>query len=155
MWSARLSAWENPLHYRNKVQAAFGTARNGKIVSGVYQSSTHRIVPVDSCMIEDETADAIIVTVRRLCQSFGIPAYNEHTCRGFLRHVLVKRGFSSGQIMVVLVGSGPVFPDRNHFVKAAAEGAPHHHHHPAQYQSLSYQSRAGRAGEDIVWTGKN
>lgn len=39
---------ENPLHYRNKIQAAFGTARNGKIVSGVYQSSTHRIVPVDS-----------------------------------------------------------------------------------------------------------
>ena len=115
---------ENPLHYRNKIQAAFGTARNGKIVSGVYQSSTHRIVPVDSCMIEDETADAIIVTVRRLCESFGIPAYNEHTCRGFLRHVLVKRGFSSGQIMVVLVGSGPVFPDRNHFVKALLKEHP-------------------------------
>ena len=44
---------ENPYHYRNKVQAAFGVNRQGQIISGVYQSASHRIVPVSDCMIED------------------------------------------------------------------------------------------------------
>ena len=48
---------ENPYHYRNKVQAAFRTDRNGRIQSGVYQSGTHHIVSIDSCQIEDKTAD--------------------------------------------------------------------------------------------------
>ena len=58
---------ENPYHYRNKVQAAFGE-RKGEIISGVYQSSTHNIVPVDSCMIEDQKADEIIVTIRKIAK---------------------------------------------------------------------------------------
>jgi 23S rRNA (uracil1939-C5)-methyltransferase len=60
---------EHPYHYRNKVQAAFGE-RNGEIISGVYQSSTHNIVRVDSCLIEDQKADEIIVTIRKLLKSF-------------------------------------------------------------------------------------
>lgn len=61
---------ENPYHYRNKVQAAFGTTRAGRIISGIYQSSTHNIVAVDSCMTEDEIADRIIVDIRRLLRNF-------------------------------------------------------------------------------------
>ena len=84
---------ENPYHYRNKVQAAFAE-RRGQIISGVYQSSTHNIVPVDSCLIEDQKADEIIVTVRKLLKSFELKPFNDATMRGFLRHVLIKRGFS-------------------------------------------------------------
>ena len=51
---------ENPYHYRNKVQAAFGRTRGGEIISGVYQSSTHNIVKTDSCLIEDKIADEIL-----------------------------------------------------------------------------------------------
>ncbi len=109
---------DKPYHYRNKVQAAFGTTRDRRIISGVYQSSTHRIVPVDSCMTEDVKADAIIVTIRKLLESFKLTTYNEVTGGGFLRHVLVKRGFQSGQIMVVLVTGTPVFPSKKNFVKA-------------------------------------
>lgn len=108
---------ENPLHYRNKVQAAFGF-RRGQIISGVYQSGTHRIVPVDSCMIEDEKADAIIVSIRNLLKSFKITAYDEDSGTGLLRHVLVRRGFKSGQIMVVLVTSSPILPSSKNLVKA-------------------------------------
>lgn len=115
---------KNPTHYRNKVQAAFGTDPKGRIISGVYQSSTHRIVPVDSCMIEDEQADAIIVTIRKLLADFKLQPYDEITRRGFLRHVLVKRGFASGQIMVVLVAGTPVFPAKNHFVEALLKKHP-------------------------------
>ena len=110
-----------PYHYRNKVQAAFGIDRNRRIISGVYQSSTHRIVPVDSCMIEDETADAIIVAIRKLLPSFKIKAYDERTGTGFLRHVLVKRGFSTGEIMVVLVAATPIFPSQRAFTAKLLE----------------------------------
>ena len=108
---------EYPYHYRNKVQAAFGE-RKGEIISGVYQSSTHNIVPVDSCLIEDEKSDEIIVTIRKLLKSFKLKAFNDVTLKGFLRHVLIKRGFSSGEIMVVLVTAVMDFPKETQFVNA-------------------------------------
>ena len=107
---------EHPFHYRNKVQAAFGTTRGGKIISGVYQSSTHNIVNVTECKLEDKKADEIIVTIRKLLESFRLSPFNEDTGKGFLRHVLVKRGFSTGEIMVVLVTAAPEFPHKNNFV---------------------------------------
>lgn len=109
---------ENPYHYRNKVQAAFAWDKRGrKIVSGVYQAGTHRVVPVDSCLTEDEKADEIIVSVRKLLKAFKLRPYNEDTGRGLLRHVLVKRGFQTGEIMVVLVTGTPVFTAKKHFVE--------------------------------------
>ena len=115
---------DNPYHYRNKVQAAFFTDRNGKIKSGVYQSGTHRIVNVDDCQIEDKLADKIIVAIRKMLPSFRLTTYNEDTRKGFLRHVLVKRGFSTDQVMVVLVTGTPIFPSKNNFVKALREKFP-------------------------------
>ncbi len=108
---------EKPYHYRNKVQAAF-KKKDGKIISGVYQSSTHNIIPVDKCLIEDETADEVIVTVRKLIKSFKLKAFNEDTFTGFLRHVLVKRSFSTGELMVVLVTGTLDFPDQGKFINA-------------------------------------
>ncbi len=114
---------ENPYHYRNKVQAAFGEKR-GQIISGVYQSSTHNIVPVDSCMIEDQKADEIIVTIRKLIKSFKLKPFNDVVMKGFLRHVLIKRGFSSGEIMVVLVTAVTDFPKESQFINALLERHP-------------------------------
>lgn len=114
---------ETPVHYRCKVQAAFGRDKSG-IISGVYQSSTHKIVPIDSCMIEDEKADAIIVTVRALLKSFKLKPFDENSMTGFLRHVLVRKGYYSGQIMVVLVTGTPIFPSSRQFVNALLERHP-------------------------------
>ncbi len=108
---------QNPYHYRNKVQAAF-KSKGGKVYSGVYQSSTGGIVSVERCMIEDEKADEVIATVRKLAKSFKLKVFNEDTFGGFLRHVLVKRSFSTGQIMVVLVTLTADFPDSAKFVNA-------------------------------------
>lgn len=108
---------KNPFRYRNKVQAAFGVTRGGQIISGVYQSGTHKIVKVESCLIEDKTADDIIVYIRSLIRSFGLSVYNENTGRGFLRHVLVKRAFGTGEIMVVLVTGKEPFKSKNDFIK--------------------------------------
>ena len=115
---------DNPYHYRNKVQAAFGRDKQNRIISGVYQSSTHRIVPVDSCLIEDEKADEIIVTIRKLLKSFKLKTFDENRMTGFLRHVLVKRGFSSGEIMVVMVTGSEEFKSRRSFVNALLERHP-------------------------------
>ncbi|MBQ9082487.1 MAG: 23S rRNA (uracil(1939)-C(5))-methyltransferase RlmD [Clostridia bacterium] len=109
---------DDPYHYRNKVQAAFGMTRGGKIISGVYQSGTHRIVSVDDCMIEDRAADKIIVTIRSMLRSFKLLPYNEDTGAGFLRHVLVRRGFATNEIMVVLVTGKAAFPAKKDFVTA-------------------------------------
>lgn len=109
---------EQPTHYRNKVHAVFGEDRKHNIISGIYEEGTHRIVSVDSCLIENEKADAIIVSIRDLLRSFKIRPYNEDTGYGLLRHVLVRTGHMTGQIMVVLVLSSPVMPSKNNFVKA-------------------------------------
>lgn len=109
---------ENPYHYRNKVHAVFDRDRRGNAISGVYQKGTHIVVPVDQCMIEDEKADEIICSIRGLLKSFKIKTYDEDTGYGLLRHVLVRRGFQSGEILVVLVTASPVFPSKNNFVKA-------------------------------------
>ncbi len=109
---------EEPIHYRNKVHAVFGEDRKHNPISGIYEERSHRIVPIDSCLIENQRADAIIVSVRGLLKSFRIRPYNEDTGYGLLRHVLIRTGHASGQIMVVLVLSSPVMPSKNHFVKA-------------------------------------
>lgn len=120
----KIIGMENPYHYRNKVQAAFGRLKNGKIISGVYQSGSHRIVSVDSCMTEDVIADEIIVDIREMLPKFKIWTYDEDRGTGFLRHVLVKRGFSSGEVMVVLVGASGYFPMKKKFTAALLEKHP-------------------------------
>lgn len=109
---------EMPEHYRHKVHAVFGRDGKGKVISGVYKEGTHMIVHVENCLLENEKADAIIQTVKELLKSFKIKTYDEDTGYGLLRHVLVRAGYSTGQIMVVLVLGSPILPSKNNFVKA-------------------------------------
>ena len=116
--TAEITGMQDPYHYRNKVHAVFARKKDGTIISGVYEEGTHRVVPVEACQIEDEKADAIINDIRGLLKSFKIKTYNEDTGYGLLRHVLIRHGFTTGEIMVVLVLGSPVMPSKNNFVKA-------------------------------------
>ena len=109
---------DDPYHYRNKVTAVFARDRKGNPVSGVYEGGTHHVLPVEECLIEDALADKIIGTIRGMLKSFKIWIYDEDTRRGLLRYVLVRRGFTTGQVMVVLVTASPVFPSKKNFVQA-------------------------------------
>ena len=109
---------ETPEHYRHKVHAVFGRDNRGKTICGVYKEGTHIIVPVEKCLLENEKADEIIQTIKGLLKSFKIKTYDEDTGYGLLRHVLVRVGCSTGQIMVVLVLGSPILPSKNNFVKA-------------------------------------
>lgn len=114
----------NPYYYRNKVHAAFDTDKKGNVVSGVYEAGSHRVVPIDSCLIEDQRADNIIVTIRGMLKSFKIRTYDEDKGIGLLRHVMVRTGHLSGEIMVVLVLASHIFPSKNNFVKALLKKHP-------------------------------
>ena len=105
----------DPGNYRNKLQRAFAYNR-GRLISGIYQSASYRIAEVDECMLEDKISSKIVDTVRALCPSFKIKAYDLNTGSGFLRHILVRRGFVSGEIMVVLVTARGEFKSRRSFV---------------------------------------
>ncbi len=115
---------EEPLHYRNKVHAVLDRDRKGNIISGVYEKNSHRVVNVDSCMIEDERADAIVLTIRKLIKDFKMKVFDEDTGYGLFRHVLIRTGHVSGQILVVLVLASPILPAKNNFIKALRAAHP-------------------------------
>ena len=115
---------ENPWNYRNKVTAVFDRDRKGNPISGVYQEGTHRVIPVEKCLIEDELADKIIGTIRGMLRSFKIKVYDEDTGYGLLRYVLVRRGFATGEVMVVLVTASPIFPSKRNFTNALLKAHP-------------------------------
>lgn len=114
----KIIGMDNPYHYRNKVHAVFDHDRKGNPISGVYEQGTHRVIPVDTCLIENKKADEIIGSIRGLLKSFKIKTYDEDSGYGLLRHVLVRVGYTSGEIMVVLVLGSPILPSKNNFVKA-------------------------------------
>lgn len=114
----------SPWHYRNKVHWAFAGDRKGGIVAGSYEESTHRIVSLKGCLLEDQTADRIMCTIRDLMPSFRLTGYNEYTGRGFLRHVLIRVGRVTKEVMVVLVTATNVFPGKNNFIHALREKHP-------------------------------
>ena len=115
---------KEPFYYRNKVHAVFDRDRRGNIISGTYEANSHRVVPIEECLIEDKKCQEIIRTIRGMLKSFKIKTYDEDTGYGLLRHVLVRRGAKSGEIMVVLVLGSPIFPSKNNFVKALRKEHP-------------------------------
>lgn len=100
---------EVPLHYRNKVVRSFGLNGKRRPVCGIYQARSHAIVPAEHCFLEDELCTAIAHDIFKLLPEFKLQVYDERSGSGFLRHVLIRRGFATGQVMVVLVAVSPIF----------------------------------------------
>lgn len=119
-----ITGMEEPFRYRNKVHAVFTHKKDGTIISGTYEEGTHDVVPVNECLLENKTADAIIRTIRGLLKSFKIKTYNEDTGYGLFRHVLIRTAHQTGQVMVVLVLGSPILPSKNNFVKALRQAHP-------------------------------
>ena len=115
---------ENPYYYRHKVHAVFDCVARGQVVAGVYKKNSHDVVDIESCQIEDQEADKIIREIKDLLKSFKIRTYDEDTGYGLLRHVLVRKGYHTGEIMVVLVLVSPILPSKNNFVKALRKNHP-------------------------------
>lgn len=101
---------EEPFHYRNKAQFPFGTDREGKTVTGFYASRTHSIIPNTDCALGVPENQKILELILKFMEEYQISPYEEATGKGLLRHVLIRKGFSTGELMVCLVINGKSFP---------------------------------------------
>ena len=109
---------ETPYHYRNKVISTFTTGWGGKLTSGIYAANSHKVLPVESCLLQDEVLDKTMLAVRAAAGTCHYQPFNEDKGTGLLRHCLLRRGVMTGQVMVVLVTAQPVLPGAKNFVKA-------------------------------------
>lgn len=115
---------ENPKHYRNKSHITFGEKKGGQVISGIYSENSHRLIEIDKCLINNPLADEIALTVKKLMKSFKMRPFDEDTGKGFLRHILVRTGYYTGDCMVVLVVASTMFKGKNNFVKALRKEHP-------------------------------
>ena len=109
---------EEPYRYRNKVQVPVGTDRNGRIVTGYYAGRTHSIVPHEHCLLARPGTDEVLAAVRGWMEHFRVPAYNEKTGSGLVRHVLVRTAQETGATLVCLVVSRRKVPHSRELVQA-------------------------------------
>ena len=118
---------KEPYHYRNKVISTFAVGAGGKLTSGIYAAGTHKVLPVEHCLLEDEVLDTVLDAVRAAASSCRYQPYNEDKGTGLLRHCLLRRGVATGQVMVVLVTAQPVLPGAKNFVRALLAEAEKRH----------------------------
>ena len=97
---------ENPYHYRNKLQYPVGTNKAGEPVMGVFANRTHEIIPVEKCLIQNETAEEVAKEVFKFIKEKQISIYNENTGKGLVRHIIVKIGVKTNELMCIIVVNG-------------------------------------------------
>ena len=102
---------ENPFHYRNKAQYPFGVNKDGEPVIGVFANRTHEVIPIDKCLIQNPQSEEIAKYILNFIKENKISIYNEKTRRGLFRHVVIKVGVQTGQIMCILVINGKDIPN--------------------------------------------
>lgn len=137
-----IKGMECPYHYRDKVTSPFAPGRkkpksgrqanqaksrrsstsksrglDREVLTGMYQAGTHKLVPTDRCLVENEQGKAVVLAVRALMQRHGVPPYNEDTGAGFMRHVVVRVGHESGEVLVTLVTNAREFPSSKQFCR--------------------------------------
>ena len=101
---------ENPYRYRNKAQFPVGYDKNGEPVAGFYAARTHCIIPVEDCLLGVPENKVILDVVKDWMKAYQIPAYDESEGSGLIRHILIRYGFTTREIMVCLVINGDNLP---------------------------------------------
>ncbi|KMK75276.1 23S rRNA (uracil(1939)-C(5))-methyltransferase RlmD [Alkalihalobacillus pseudalcaliphilus] len=114
---------EEPWQYRNKSQVPFGE-KDGELIAGFYQKRSHNIIDMDSCIIQQEENDLAVQEVKSIAARYGIRAYDEEKHRGTLRHVVVRQGKKTGEMMIVLVTRGKELPNKKNVIDDIRESLP-------------------------------
>ena len=133
---------EESFHYRNKVISPYAPAKGkarraggkGKggdarltrddILTGMYETGSHRLIPTDTCAIENEVAKHVILAIRDIMARWGMEPYDEDTGTGFVRHAVVRVGHKSGEVLVTVVTNGDEFPASKAFCRELARRVP-------------------------------
>ena len=114
---------KNPVNYRNKLQSAFAH-RDGRLLTGIYQSARRAVVSVDHCMLEDIRSQEIVKSLQKICARLKIKAYDLRRGTGVLRHVTVRTADKGAQVMVVLVTAAPELPHSRTIVRELVAAHP-------------------------------
>ena len=114
----------NPWHYRNKAQVPVGE-KDGKLIAGFFKPRSHEIVDTDESLIQIKEVNEAINAVKEICSKYGIPAYQEETHKGVLRHIMARYGKQTGELMVVLVTRTSELPHKNQLVDEIVVRLPH------------------------------
>ncbi len=109
---------EEPFHYRNKAQFPIGMDKDGEPVAGFYAGRTHSIIPNTDCALGVKENKAILEILLDYMKKYKIAPYNEETGKGLIRHVLIRKGFTTGEIMVCIIVNGEKLPWKRELVEA-------------------------------------
>lgn len=126
-----IAGMDNPTHYRNKVISPFAPAKRApkntrnkqakqtrpEILTGMYARGTHRLINTDGCLVENERANAVVQAIRSLMTKYRMEPYNEDTGEGFMRHVVVRVGHTSNEMLVTLVTNKEEFKGAKNFCR--------------------------------------
>ena len=112
---------EHPWRYRNKAQFPFGRDKDGRIIAGFYAGRTHHIVEAEDCLLGVEENAVILDIIKKIMEEYQIAPYDEETHKGLIRHALIRKGFSNGELMVCLVINGKQLPHADIFVERLKE----------------------------------
>ncbi len=119
----------DPRHYRNKVISPFAPGKRDakgtrQILTGMYAAGTHKLVNTDGCLLENEQAQQVVRAIRQIMRKHRIEPYDEDRGSGFMRHVVVRVGHESGEVLVTLVTNTDEFPASKSFCRTLVKQCP-------------------------------
>ena len=115
---------DNPYHYRNKAQYPVGIDKKGEPVIGVFANRTHEVIPIEKCLIQNPKSEEIAKFILNFIKKEHISIYNEETRKGLFRHIVIKVGIKTGEIMCILVINGKTIPKEEIIIKNLVENFP-------------------------------
>lgn len=115
---------ESPFHYRNKAQYPIGINKDGEPVIGVFANRTHEVIPMQKCLIQNTESEEIAKFILQFVKDNKISIYNEQTGKGLFRHIVIKVGIKTNEIMCVLVVNGKQIPKENELVSSLIQKYP-------------------------------
>lgn len=124
-----IKGMRNPYRYRDKVMSPLVAGRKAaggrrQVLTGMYAKGTHKVVPSDGCLLENATAQDVVRAVASIMRKHAIEPYDEDAGTGLMRHVVVRVGHSSGEVLVTLVTNGEEFPHSRSFCRELVRRVP-------------------------------
>jgi len=115
---------ENPFHYRNKAQYPLGLNKENEPVVGIFAQRSHEIIPMEKCLIQKPISEEIAKTILEFIKQNKISIYNEKTGKGLFRHIVIKVGVKTNEIMCILVINGNQIPKETELVEMLTKKYP-------------------------------